>query len=605
MSLLSCPVSVRWKQPKQDFCRNPYNVTGLCNKAACPLANSQYATILEDEGVNYLYMKTANFQGGESSLTQEFVGESQALQEVVQGRLLRSEIRMTSIDKDSFSLSALGHQAQSQRLSAPHHSISCVSRDARQNVFITEHHIKPNRLGRESPKVDTVNLPSTLDTNLATTTGLGYGGRSDFTAQKVDPESIPTNDAMNLLPDGQQFKYKREPKIVIGTEPRFSLKESTLLKTHKAAFFGRSSPGPAAVGDQFGPKFEATKPKMAAAFPFAHKTKLVWPGVYNNPPEVGPGTFERKDSSIGPQHLSRRRNHSTYSFSKQPKFGREAKPDDVISKYDAARSCFGKQVLHKNRSAPSVGFNHDTRDMRSKTKLCITKLDEGPRANFTKMHMPMPRLPMEKTAKARKEVEWLSGCALLRPLWRNYLQALEQINKHLEYWPAGIINRCKQRLTKMRQMLIRMRKLALKGGSKLVPIKKKTERREATRELKAETAAKVDLAIERELLERLKQGTYGDIYNFPKKQFDSIMEKDGEAEKEAQEGDESDMEFVEDFGEDDEEEWEDLDNKVEEVELEDDVGMADMEDVALPARKKRRARGPRVELEYEEEMDAR
>mmetsp|Transcript_137173 Transcript_137173/g.324959 ORF Transcript_137173/g.324959 Transcript_137173/m.324959 type:complete len:312 (-) Transcript_137173:101-1036(-) len=307
---------------------------------------------------------------------------------------------MTSIDKDSFSLSALGHQAQSQRLSAPHHSISCVSRDARQNVFITEHHIKPNRLGRESPKVDTVNLPSTLDTNLATTTGLGYGGRSDFTAQKVDPESIPTNDAMNLLPDGQQFKYKREPKIVIGTEPRFSLKESTLLKTHKAAFFGRSSPGPAAVGDQFGPKFESTKPRMAAAFPFAHKTKLVWPGVYNNPPEVGPGTFERKDSSIGPQHLSRRRNHSTYSFSKQPKFGREAKPDDVISKYDAARSCFGKQVLHKNRSAPSVGFNHDTRDMRSKTKLCITKLDEGPRANFTKMHMPMPRLPMEKTILA-------------------------------------------------------------------------------------------------------------------------------------------------------------------------------------------------------------
>jgi len=43
-------------------------------------------------------------------------------------------------------------------------------------------------------------------------------------------------------------------------------------------------------------------------------------------------------------------------------------PAQVISKYDAARSCFGKQVLHKNRSAPSVGFNHDTRDMRAKTK---------------------------------------------------------------------------------------------------------------------------------------------------------------------------------------------------------------------------------------------
>lgn len=303
---------------------------------------------------------------------------------------------MTSRDKDSFFLSALGRQAQSQRLSAAEHSISCVSRDARQNVFITERHIRPNRLGRESPKVNSIQIPSTLDTNLATTTGLGYGGCSDFTAFKVDPASIPSNDAMNLLPDVQQFKYRQDPKIVIGTEPRFSLKESTLMKTHHAAFFGRASPGPAGVGEEFGPSFEATKRRMAMAMPFAHKTKLVWPGVYNNPPEVGPGTFERKDVSIGPQHLSKRRNLSTYSFARGPKFGREESADDVISKYDAARSCFGKQVLHKNRSAPSVGFNHDTRDMRAKTKVCMTKLDEGPKANFSKLQIRMPPLPMEK-----------------------------------------------------------------------------------------------------------------------------------------------------------------------------------------------------------------
>merc|ERR1719355_202576 len=99
-----------------------------------------------------------------------------------------------------------------------------------------------------------------------------------------------------------------------------------------------------------------------------------------------------------------------------------------------------------------------------------------------------------------------------------------------------------------------MRKLAMREGPRLVPIKRKTEKRERTRELKAEAAAKVDLAIEKELLERLKQGTYGDIYNFPKKQFDSVVEKNKEEEEELEDEDESDNEFVEDIGEEDEEE---------------------------------------------------
>merc|ERR1719298_121599 len=141
-------------------------------------------------------------------------------------------------------------------------------------------------------------------------------------------------------------------------------------------------------------------------------------------------------------------------------------------------------------------------------------------------------------------------------LSRNYLEALEQITQNMEYWPEHMVNRCKQRLTKMRQMLIRMRRLSMKEGPKLVPIKKKTERREKVRELKAEAAAKVDLAIERELLERLKQGTYGDIYNFPQKQFNTMMEKEKEQEEEEEEEEdeaEDADEFIEDLDDEDDE----------------------------------------------------
>merc|ERR1712048_1528636 len=160
-----------------------------------------------------------------------------------------------------------------------------------------------------------------------------------------------------------------------------------------------------------------------------------------------------------------------------------------------------------------------------------------------------------------------------------------EINKHLEYWPDHMINRCKQRLTRIRQMLIRMRKLSMREGPRLVPIKKKTERRERTRELKAETAAKVDLAIEKELLERLKQGTYGDIYNFPKKQFNSVMDKNKEEEEEDElEEDDDDEEFIEDLGDDEEldGEFEDeVEPMVERLELEElgEKKIRDLEDI--------------------------
>ncbi|KAH9884575.1 ribosomal L28e protein family-domain-containing protein [Xylariomycetidae sp. FL2044] len=52
--------SFKTKTASSNFCREPHNVTGLCNRSSCPLANSRYATVRMDTATGriYLYMKT-------------------------------------------------------------------------------------------------------------------------------------------------------------------------------------------------------------------------------------------------------------------------------------------------------------------------------------------------------------------------------------------------------------------------------------------------------------------------------------------------------------------------------------------------------------------
>jgi hypothetical protein len=306
---------------------------------------------------------------------------------------------MTSLDKDGFTVQSLGDQYQSSRKSAPSYGISKVGRAARENVFISHQASRISRIGRESPVGGHVyDVPSSLVTK--GTIGMGYGGRTDFTKitmGRQDPEDNPTNDALGILPDSQPYKYRRDTTSVIGTEPRGKLKDAFLLKNHAAAFFGRNSPGPAAVGPEFGPNINACRERMSPARPFGVKYGgKDWSQYGSNPEHVGPGRHDRKDVAIGPQYLSKRRNQSVHAIGNQKRFVKAKAGDDQISKLDAARSCFGKQSLHKNVSEPSVGFGSGSREKAGRCKICMTKLDEGPRANFTKFTSSMPSLPSEK-----------------------------------------------------------------------------------------------------------------------------------------------------------------------------------------------------------------
>eukprot|EP00515_Schizochytrium_aggregatum_P017286 CAMPEP_0202097642 /NCGR_PEP_ID=MMETSP0965-20130614/1310_1 /ASSEMBLY_ACC=CAM_ASM_000507 /TAXON_ID=4773 /ORGANISM="Schizochytrium aggregatum, Strain ATCC28209" /LENGTH=849 /DNA_ID=CAMNT_0048666027 /DNA_START=98 /DNA_END=2648 /DNA_ORIENTATION=+ len=153
---------------------------------------------------------------------------------------------------------------------------------------------------------------------------------------------------------------------------------------------------------------------------------------------------------------------------------------------------------------------------------------------------------------------------------RNYTQALGVIDEHMAYWNKSNVLKCKQRLTKIHQYLIRMRKLRKKIKPKLVGIDKKVEQRERKREEKALKAALVEKAIEKELLDRLKQGTYGDIYNFPMREYEKVLDDEEEVEEEEED------EFAEN---DEEEDQEDYVKRVEYVEGPDDSDESDLEDL--------------------------
>ncbi|KAI5999479.1 Mak16 protein [Pisolithus albus] len=220
-------------------------------------------------------------------------------------------------------------------------------------------------------------------------------------------------------------------------------------------------------------------------------------------------------------------------------------------------------------------------------------------------------------------------------LSENYSKALEQIDKELIYWPNFIIHKCKQRVTKITQYLIKMRRMKLRQEPKLVGVKKKLDRREATRERKALSAAHLEKSIEKELIERLKSKAYGDApLNVNESVWQAILDREkGEKQEKEQVEDEEELSMEDDETEEEEEEEEeeemegefvsdlsDLEDVVDEVSEDESEDLSESEDSqpkallgkrkakspakAPPRKRVEKPKGPKVSVEYEQELES-
>lgn len=130
------------------------------------------------------------------------------------------------------------------------------------------------------------------------------------------------------------------------------------------------------------------------------------------------------------------------------------------------------------------------------------------------------------------------------------LKGMDMIQEELvNYYDDWIIEKCKQRYVRLVETLNNMRAMRKAPKVKELPIKKRIERRNAAREERALSVAHVAHHVKEELLKRLNEGVYGEIYNLEEDEFNEALD---EYEQPMEFVDEDDFEEIEEYDEEEE-----------------------------------------------------
>lgn len=141
----------------------------------------------------------------------------------------------------------------------------------------------------------------------------------------------------------------------------------------------------------------------------------------------------------------------------------------------------------------------------------------------------------------------------------SFPKALAQIDEELQWWDQKLVIKVKARLLRLKQYLMRKRKMLMEPQVEYVSVNKRQEDKLLRREEKAEAAARIELEIEKELLDRLRKGTYDSVINYNKEAFEKLLDEEedrGEFDALEDEEDEEFPEYVMDEDMDDDEEEE-------------------------------------------------